>query len=227
MLRELPTAEGSRNGLRYALLGLAGLRAVLAVVAIPLAPALYQDHVALLVLLRPSKEVLLYAGYAMREGDVDLPIVVAASLPLLVLAVWVFYFLGRVYAADLQDTELPGIAGRILPRKRIAKLCDAMNDRGLAFVFLGRLASMPSTLIAASAGSAEVEARTFFLADAAGAFTSLAAMLFAGYALGEARETAGPWFTIVGAVVLLALLTLLGKRLSDAGRRRRRPRRAS
>ena len=227
MLRELPTAADSRNGLRYTLLGLAALRGVLAVAAIPLAPALYRDHVALLVLLRPSKEVLLFAGYAVRQGDVSLPVVIAAALPLLVVAVWVFYALGRVYAAELQDADLPGIAGRLLPRKRITTLCAAMQERGLTFVFLGRLASMPSTLVAAAAGSAEVEARTFALADAAGALTSLAAMLFAGYVLGEAREAAGPWFTVAGAIVLLGLLTLLGKRLSDVGRTRRGPRRAS
>src|SRR4051794_41243325 len=52
---------------------------------------LFRSHVAVLVLLRPSKEVLLFAGYMVREGNVSLLSVVTASIPLLVLAVWVFY----------------------------------------------------------------------------------------------------------------------------------------
>jgi membrane protein DedA with SNARE-associated domain len=212
---------------RRLLLVLAALRAVLAIVAIPLAPALYDDHLAILVLLRPSKEVLLFAGYAVREGDVSLAVVVLAALPLLVGAVWVFYFLGKSYADDLEDTDLPGIAGRLLPRKRIHKLRDAVCDRGWPLVFVGRLASAPSTLVAAAAGGSEVEDRTFIVADLAGALTSLAAMLFAGYALGEAREQAGPWFTIVGAVAVLTLLTLLGRQLTSAARGRSAPAHAS
>lgn len=212
---------------RPLLLALAGLRAVLAIVAIPLAPALYEDHLAVLVLLRPSKEVLLFAGYAIRQHDVSVPVVVLAALPLLVLAVWVFYFLGKSYADDLNDADLPGVAGRLLPRKRVHALRDAVCDRGWPLVFIGRLASAPSTLVAAAAGGAEVEDRSFLAADLAGALTSLSAMLFAGYVLGEAREKAGPWFTIVGGIAVLGLLTLLGKQLTRGGRRRSAPAHAS
>jgi len=202
------------------LLGLAGLRAVLAIVAIPLAPALYRHHLALLVLLRPSKEVLLFAGYMIREGNISPPVVVIAAIPLLVLAVWVFFALGHEYQDELQDADLPGVAGRLLPRERIGKLCDAVNDRGMVLVVIGRLASMPSTLVAAAAGTAEVPFNRFVLADLVGAALSLLMMLGAGYLLGEARTTAGPWLTVVGAIALLALMVVLGKRVSDGGRRR-------
>jgi membrane protein DedA with SNARE-associated domain len=227
MLGELPTAAQLRNDLRVPLLVLAGLRGALAVVAIPLAPILWEDHLAVLVLLRPTKEVLLFAGYALRHHDISLGVVVVASLPLLVLGVWVFYFLGRAYADDLDDADLPGIAGRLLPRDRIQRLRDAVGDRGWPLVFLGRLASMPSTLVAAAAGAAEVPSRTFLLADLAGSLVSLGAMIGAGYVLGEARDEAGPWFTVVGAVAVLAVLTLVGQRLSGGGRRRGRSARAS
>jgi membrane protein DedA with SNARE-associated domain len=205
---------------RKLLLGLAGLRAVLAIVAIPLAPALYRDHVALLVLLRPSKEVLLSAGYMLREGNISLISAVTAAIPLLVLAVWVFFGLGRAYRDELQDTDLPGIAGRLLPRKRIHQLCDALNDRGVPLIIVGRIASMPSTLVAAAAGSADVPFKRFAIADVTGAAISLAMMLGAGYLLGEARKTAGPWLTVAGAIALLSLMVLLGRRLTGAGRTR-------
>jgi membrane protein DedA with SNARE-associated domain len=206
--------------LRQALLALAALRGVLALVAIPLAPALYEDHVAVLVLLRPTKEVFLFAGYKAAEHEVNLGVVVLAATPLLVLAVWVFYFLGRAYHDELSDADLPGIAGRVLPRTRIESLCEAVSDRGWPLVFIGRLAIMPSTLVAAAAGTADVPVRTFLAADAAGAMVSMVMMLAAGYFLGEAREAAGPWFSVLGAAALLGLMFLLGKRVSGGGRRR-------
>src|SRR3954447_4888594 len=216
MLQDLPRAMSQRNG-RPILLALAGLRAVLALVAIPLAPALYRHHVAVLVLLRPSKEVFLFAGYKASEHEVHLGVVTLAALPLLVLAVWVFYFLGRAYSDELADADLPGIAGRLLPRKRIQALCGGVGERGWSLVFIGRLAIMPSTLVAAAAGASDVPFRTFAIADAAGALTSMAMLLTAGWFLGEAREAAGPWFTVLGAVALLGLMYLLGKRVSGGG----------
>ena len=212
---------------RRILLVLAGLRAVLAVVAIPLAPALYKHHVALLVLLRPSKEVLLFAGYMLREGKVSLLAVVTAAIPLLVLAVWVFYGLGRAYRDELQDADLPGIAGRLLPRERIEKLQDAISDRGTPLIIVGRIASMPSTLVAAAAGSADVSFKRFALADLAGSAISLAMVVGAGYLLGEARKTAGPWLTVVGAIAFLALMIVLGKRITGGERTRERASSAS
>lgn len=205
---------------RPALLALAALRAVLALVAIPLAPALYRDHVALLVLLRPSKEVLLFAGYMIRDHRISVGVAIVAALPLLLFAVWIFYALGHVHREELQHADLPGVAGRLLPRKRIRSLCEAVNDRGSPLVVIGRLASMPSTLVAAAAGTAEVPFARFVVADAIGAALSLAMMLSAGYLLGEARETAGPWLTVVGAAALLGLMVVLGKRVSGGGRRR-------
>ncbi|MEA3054595.1 MAG: hypothetical protein QOD30_27 [Actinomycetota bacterium] len=212
---------------RRILLVLAALRAVLAIVAIPLAPALYKHHIAPLVLLRPSKEVLLFAGYMLREGKISLLTVVTASIPLLVLAVWVFYGLGRAHRDELKDADLPGIAGRLLPRKRIKDLQNAISDRGTPLIIVGRIASMPSTLVAAAAGSADVSFKQFALADLAGSAISLTMVLGAGYLLGEARKSAGPWLTVLGAAAFLTLMVVLGKRLTGAGRTRERASSAS
>lgn len=214
----------SRNDLRPILLALAAIRGALAVVAIPLAPALWEDHLAVLVLLRPTKEVFLLAGYRVLENDVWLPVVLVAAVPLLVLGVWMFFFLGRAYASEIEHADLPGLAGRLLPPKRICALRETLADRGWPLVLIGRIASMPSTLVAAAAGSAEVPVRTFLLADTAGALLSTTAMLAAGYGLGEAYDEAGPWFSVAGAIALLTLLTILGRRLTGGGRRRGRSR---
>jgi membrane-associated protein len=187
----------------------------MAVGALLLAPWLYREHAAVLVLLRPTKEVFLYAGFLTQEGDASVHAVVAAALPLLLVGVWLFFGLGRAYAEELEDAELPGLAGRILPKRKLDALRDTLDERGMWVVFLGRLAAFPSALTAAAAGSAGVSARRFLVADTLGALVSLAILLAIGRVLGEAYEDAGLWLTAVGVVVLVALAVVLGRSLSS------------
>jgi membrane-associated protein len=203
--------------LRPLLIGGAALRAVLAIIAIPLAPALYRDHVATLVFLRPTKEVFLFGGFSVRHGDAWLPVLVLVALPLLIGGVWIFYALGREYADELSDAELPGLAGRLLPKKRIDEMQSLLEERGPSVVFFGRLAAFPSALMAAAAGASGVPPRQFLPADAAGALVSMGVLLGLGYLLGEAYEAAGPWITAAGVLVLAALLVVLGRALLRSG----------
>ncbi len=201
--------------LRTPLLWLAAVRAVLGVVAIPLAPFLYREHFVLLVLLRPTKEVLLAAGFQIRRGDVDPLVVVAAAIPLALFGVWQFFFLGRAYADEIQAGEgLPKLAQRVLPTERIKKLCAALDERGPRLIFLGRLATFPSSLLGAAAGASGMEAKKFLPADALGALVGITEVLVAGYLLGEAYKSAGPWLTGVGVLALLGMLFVLGRSLT-------------
>ncbi len=197
------------------MLGLILVRAALGGVAVALAPWLYREHAAVLVLLRPTKEVFLYAGFLMRRGDASLPVVLVAALPLLLGGVWLFFGLGRAYASELDDAELPGLAGRLLPKRRLDRLTKRLEERGMRVVFLGRLAAFPSTLMAAAAGAAGVPWRRFVIADTAGALVSLGALVAIGYALGEAYEGAGPWVTGAGVATLATLVVLAGRALSS------------
>lgn len=196
---------------------LAAARAVMAGGALLAAPWLYREHAAVLVLLRPTKEVFLFSGFVTREGDVYLPVIVVAALPLLLAGVWLFFGLGRAYAKDLEKAELPGLAGRLLPKQRLDQLREVLDERGMRVVFLGRLAAFPSSLMAAAAGSAGVPWREFVLADTAGALVSLGATVGIGYALGEAYEEGGTWVTGAGVVVLVVLAVLVGRALSSGG----------
>lgn len=206
--------------IRPLLLGFAAARAVLGVVAVVLVPWLYRDHLVPLVLLRPTKEVLLFSGYAVREQGANPIALTIAALPLLLFAVWGFYALGRAYERELADADLPGIAGRLLPPERINRLRATIGERGWSIVFLGRLGAMPSTLVAAAAGSSDMPARTFLLADTAGALTSLVLLMGAGFVLGSAYDEAGPWFTAAGAVLLLGVLVLLGRTLRGSTKKK-------
>lgn len=203
--------------MRRALLVAGAVRAVLALAAIPLAPLLYKDHVAVLVLLRPTKETLLYAGFAAENGDISLPVAVLAALPILLAGVWLFFALGREFATELTKQGLPGVAGRLLPKPRIDRLRRALKKQGDKVIFLGRLAAMPSSLIAAAAGVSKVDVRRFLIVDTAGGLLSLALMLGLGWFLDDAYEDAGPWLSTLGLAALAGAAILIGRTLTQSG----------
>ncbi len=199
--------------LRHVLLWVAGARAVLGLLILPFAPFLYREHFLLLVLLRPTKEVLLAGGFLVRDGRVPLLGLVLAGLPILLAGVWLLYYLGRAYAKELEKDDLPGIGSRILPSKRIKPLTKVLRKKGARLVFLGRLAAFPSSLVAAAAGSSRMPSRKFLVADTAGGVLSMVEVIGLGYALGEAYEEAGPWLTATGVVVLVVAAVLFGRYL--------------
>lgn len=208
------------SGGRAALLGVLVVRGALGLLAIALAAWLYAEHFVALVLLRPTKEVLLAGGFFVREGDVGLLPLFLAALPLNAIGVWASYLLGRSFACDLDDgADLPGIAGRLLPARRIDDLRAVLERKGTRAVFLGRLAVFPSTLMAAAAGASGLEPRAFAVADTAGLAVSIAEVVTVGYVLGEAYERAGMWLTVLGAVVALGIMVLFGRWLRAEKRR--------
>jgi membrane protein DedA with SNARE-associated domain len=210
-----------RPGVRRLLVAMTVSRAALGLLAVPLIPFLYGDHFLLLVLLRPTKEVLLAAGFMVRQGDAALWALVPAALPLLIGAVWMVFLLGRSFRDEADGLELGGPAGKILPRHRIEEIRGLLARRGVPLVAVSRLAAFPHTVLAAAAGTSDLPARRYVAADLAGALVNLVLMLGAGYALGEAYERAGPWVTGLGAVGLLVLVVVAGRHLRQ---NRRSPR---
>ena len=202
-----------RGRWRVALLWLAGLRAVVSIAAIPLAPVLWKRHFLVLVLLRPTKDVLLASGFALRAGRLNLFELLLAAVPLLLFGVWQFFFLGRAYRQEIEDGEVPGIGKKLLPADKIGKLRDVLEKKGARLVFLGRLAAFPSSLVGAAAGTSDLEARRFLVADGLGALASFVEIVGAGFLLGEAYKSAGPWLTVAGIAVLVAGAVLLGRSL--------------
>lgn len=198
---------------RGALMVLAGVRGVLALLAIPLAPVLYEDHFVLLVLLRPTKDVLLAGGFLVRQGEVNLLLLLLATVPLMVLGVWHFFFLGRGYKKEIVAGDVPGLGGRVLPMKRITAVRKVLAKKGTRLVVLGRLAVLPSTAVAAAAGASTMPTRSFLVADGVGGLLSTVEVVGAGLLLGSAYKQAGPWLTGLGVVVLLGMLWLAGRQL--------------
>ena len=197
--------------LRKFLVGLAAVRVVIGLCAIPLAPFLYREHFVILVLMRPTKEVLLAGGFLVRLRDVALLPIVAASLPLTVFGVWHFYWLGRLYREEIRSGNLPDLVRRVLSPDRIKKMQRLLDKRGLALVFLGRLAVFPSTVVGAAAGSGKMSPRGFLPADGIAAVISIAEVLASGFFLGEAYERAGPWITGAGVAALVAVAVIVAR----------------
>jgi len=203
-LRDLP---------REAFLWLAGLRLVVGLAAIPLAPFLYRQHFIVLVLMRPTKEVLLAAGFLIRQGKVDLGPVLLASIPLMLLGVWQFFYLGRVYSKEIREGEVPGIGGRLIAPDKVKKLQKVLDKKGPRLIFLGRLAVFSSAMVGAAAGAGKMSSRDFLVPDGLGALASTAITLAAGYFLGAAYEKASPLLTVLGVLALAGAGVLLGRYL--------------
>ena len=192
---------------------LGGARALVGLAAIPLAPFLYREHFIVLVLMRPTKEVLLAAGFLIRQGKVGLGPVLAAAVPLLLFGVWQFFYLGRVYSSEIRKGEVPGIGGRVIKPDKVKKLQKVLDKKGGRLVFLGRLAAFPSAMVATSAGAGKMSSRDFLVPDGAGGLLSVVITLSAGYFLGAAYEKASPLLTVIGVLVLVAGAVALGRYL--------------
>lgn len=186
-------------------------RAALGIIAIPLAPFLYREHFLVLVLLRPTKEVLLAAGFFARIGNVNLLEVLVAAIPLMVLGVWHFYYLGRQYSSEIKNERLPFLGAKLLPSKRIHELEKVLDKKGPKLVFLGRLAVFPSALLGAAAGTSEMKSKQFLVPDGIGALAAFVEVVSVGFLFGAAFKQAGPWITAGGILVLAVGAFFLGR----------------
>jgi membrane protein DedA with SNARE-associated domain len=196
---------------RTTFLWLAALRVGIGILALPLAPFLYREHFIVLVLMRPTKEVLLAAGFLIRQGKVGLGPVLLAAVPLMLLGVWQFFYLGRVYSTEIRAGEVPGIGGRVIKPDKVKKLQKGLDKKGPRLVFLGRLAVFSSAMVATAAGAGKMSSREFLVPDGLGALASVAITLGAGYFLGAAYEKASPLLTVVGVVALIGAAFVLGR----------------
>ncbi len=202
-------APGLARRWRGPLVAAAGLRYLVPILAIPLAPVLIPDDVGLLTLLRPGKEVVLLAG-GLTRSDATPGWVIAflAYLPLMVGGVWAFFGVGRAYADELAAGTGPAWLHRAVPADRLRTAQRVLARRGPTVAILGRLAALPPTVVAAAAGTTTVSTRRFLAADLVGAVAAFAATFAIGMSLGEAYERGGVWLTVAGLVLLLAVIVL-------------------
>ena len=206
-----PTASTPSPLVRRVAVGIAVARYVVPLAVIPAIPFLIaRGELALLVLLRPQKEfLLLSAAQLARTGAPSIPLLLAAYVPFMVVAVWAFFVVGRIFRPALDAGEAPRWLTRILPAQQLELGRKVLARRGPLIAVMGRLAALPPTIMAAAAGASDVDGRRYLAADLVGAFGSFALMVGAGLVLGEAYEDYGIWITVAGVVVLVALIALI------------------
>lgn len=163
-----------------------------------------------LLLVRPSKDVQLWGGgLSTTTGDVDLLLLFLAWTPLMILMNWSFFFLGRAYGPALARGEGPGWLQRSVSPKNFATARALLARRGPVIAVVGRVAALPPTVLAAAAGTSDIGAWRYQLADTVGAVLSFVVTVGVGLLLGEAYETAGPWLAVGGGALFLGLLWLI------------------
>ncbi|MCA1831328.1 MAG: DedA family protein [Actinomycetota bacterium] len=193
------------------LLALSVVRIALGIVAIPLAPALYRKHYLILVLLRPTKDVLLFGGFLARQHKVNLLHIVAAAIPLAILGVWHAFAVGRAHKKEIRAGKIPGIGAHIIHVKRVKTMQKVLKKKGAKLVLIGRLAVFPSAALGMAAGASGMRAREFMGVDLAGGLISVAEALGAGFILGGAYKSGKHWITFAGVAALIAFGILLGR----------------
>jgi membrane protein DedA with SNARE-associated domain len=192
------------------------VRVAIGIIAIPLAPVLFEDHFLLLVLMRPTKEVLLASGFLLREGDLGLLPLMLAAAPLYLGGVWHFFYLGKAFSEEICSQKLPGVAGRVLKPDRIQSLLEALRKKGPKLIVLGRLAAFSSAALGAAAGTAEMKTMRFIRFDLLGASVAFVIVVGAGYIFGAAYEEVGPWLSVVGVIATLGVFFLIGRNIKRA-----------
>ncbi|MEX1176833.1 MAG: VTT domain-containing protein [Nitriliruptor sp.] len=194
-------------------LWLAVARYLIPIAAIPLLTRLLRGDVAdgeyaLIIALRPGREVMLGAGaQLLRLGRPSPVLLFIAAFPLFVAAVWVFFLLGRVHRRPLREGTGPAWLQRLAPPEKLEVGQRALARRGPIVAFLGRVGGLPPTLLAAAAGVSDVHPVRYLVADAIGAVVVFALTVGVGYGLGETYERSGWWFTAAAIVVILGLST--------------------
>lgn len=167
-------------------------------------------QVVLLTLLRPAKEVLLLAGGLTRTtGEPSMLAVFVAYVPLMIVAVWPFFLLGRMLGPSLTDPDRTGFLARAVPPDTLRLMQRVLARRGPAVAILARVAALPPTILGAAAGTSPVNAVRYLAADAVGGVIAFGITFGLGLALGEAYERGGTWVTVGGVVFVFVGIMIM------------------
>jgi membrane protein DedA with SNARE-associated domain len=144
-------------------IGVAIARYAIPLAVIPAIPFLIaRGELALLVLLRPQKEFLLLAAAQLaRTGAPSVALLFAAYVPLMIVAVWAFFIVGRIFRPALDAGEAPRWLTRILPPEQLDVGRRVIARRGPLIAVMGRMAALPPTIMAAAAGASDVDGRRY------------------------------------------------------------------
>lgn len=161
-----------------------------------------------LTLVRPSKDSVLWGGalWRTRPGEVDVLLFFAAYAVLMIVLNWPFLYVGRAYGPALARGEGPKWLQRSVSEENLAIARTLLARKGPVIAIIGRVAALPPTVMAAAAGTSDVSAWRYQVADTIGGVVAFVVTAGIGVALGEAFEQAGIWTTVGGLVLVFGAI---------------------
>lgn len=165
------------------------------------------DDIYWLLLVRPSKEVLLWGGGLWRTtaGDVDVWLLFLAYAPLMVVMNWAFFFIGRAWGPALARGEGPRWLQRSITPEQFARARTLLAKHGPVIAVVGRIAVLPPTVMSAAAGTSDIGVWRYQAADTLGGIAGFVTAVAVGIALGETYEQGGIWL-LLGGLALVGVL---------------------
>lgn len=160
----------------------------------------------------PGETSVIVAGAVASAGRVNIVVLCAIVMGAAIAGFSAGYAVGDRFGHVM-------MRWRVLDRRRAAieRSLRALEDRGAAFVFLGRFTAFLRAIMPALAGMSEMRHRRFQVANVASAVPWSIAYCLAGYYAGKSItrvETDSAWFgaVILGAVILAAIVLHLVRR---------------
>lgn len=162
------------------------------------------DNIHWLLLVRPSKDVLLWGGGLWRTtgGEIDLWLLFLAYAPLMIVANWAFFFIGRAWGPALARGDGPRWLQRSITPEQFARARTLLAKHGPAIAIIGRVAIVPPTVMSVAAGTSDINVWRYQIADTIGGVAGFASAVAIGVALGETYEQGGLWL-LAGGLALV------------------------
>lgn len=173
----------------------------------------------------PSEVILPLSGFLAGQGRFSLPAVVLAATVGSVAGALILYAVGH-YFGEARVRRLIRRYGRWLTvSERDLDRAEAWFERyGPAVVFFGRLVPIVRSIVSIPAGIGRMALGRFVLYTALGSALWNAALIGAGWLLGDNWEAAGPYVEVLQYLVILlvvaAVAWFFARRLLGANRRR-------
>ena len=170
----------------------------------------------------PSEVIMPAAGYRAAQGELSLPLAIAAGSAGSLAGAWFWYWLAsRAGEARVRRwIERRGYWVGLYPPD-LDRSIKVFDKYGAWIVGVARMVPGVRTLISVPAGLACMRRRIFLLASALGTVGWTTALTGGGYALGQKYEQLGKYLHEVSIVVLVALAAWVAVRAIRIRRRRR------
>jgi len=170
----------------------------------------------------PSEVIMPAAGYRAAQGELSLPLAIAAGSAGSLAGAWFWYWLASRAGEERvrRWIERRGYWVGLYPSD-LERSIRVFDKYGAWIVCVARMVPGVRTLISVPAGLAGMRRRVFLLSSAVGTVGWTTALAYGGFALGQEYEQLGNYLHDISAVVLMALVAWVIIRAIRIRRKRR------